>query len=59
MATGGVPSAVRSVNRGLGAVGVPGGDDPTGRIFAWVVLLALVYVTLRGSLATYLELMGL
>jgi hypothetical protein len=32
--------------------------DATGRIVAWVVVLALFYVTLRGSLATYLSLLG-
>jgi len=32
--------------------------DATSRIVAWVLLLALVYVTLKGSLPTYLSYIG-
>lgn len=33
--------------------------DATGRVVAWVAVLALVYVTLRGSLPQYLSLLGI
>jgi hypothetical protein len=32
--------------------------DATGRIVGWIAVLALVFVTLRGSLPTYLSYLG-
>jgi hypothetical protein len=32
--------------------------DATGRIVGWVALLAIVFVTLRGSLPKYLSYLG-
>jgi hypothetical protein len=32
--------------------------DATGRIVAWLAVLAIVWVTLRGSLPAYLAIIG-
>lgn len=32
--------------------------EPTGRIIAWVIMLSLVWVTLRGTGGVYLSLLG-
>lgn len=33
--------------------------DATGRIVGWLGVLVIVWVTLRGSLGTYLSLLGI